>query len=145
LSRPGGSLRWPTKGRSTKPLSRTSRVTWRTCSVGYGGDVNEQIAALLHEVLEDTEVSESDLRRNGVPEATLVIVKLLTKVDGEPKTDYNERIRQHEPSRGVKLLGDIASNSDPNRLALLPHEMRIRLTKKYAEATRHLTNGTSHN
>jgi len=113
--------------------------------VAYGGDVNEQIAALLHDVLEDTEVSASDLGREGVPEAALVIVKLLTRVEDEPKADYYERIRQHEPSRRVKLLGDIASNSDPGRLALLPEETRIRLTKKYADATRYLTNDTSHN
>lgn len=111
----------------------------------YGGGVNEQIAALLHDVLEDSEVSESELRIKGVPEAALVIVKLLTKIDGEPKTECYERIRQHEPSRRVKLLGDIASNTDPDRLALLPEEMRMRLTKRYAEATSILANPTSHN
>lgn len=113
--------------------------------VAYGGDVNEQIAALLHDVLEDTQVSESDLRNKGVPEAAMVIVKLLTRIEAEPKTDYYERIRQHEPSRRVKLLGDIASNTDPDRLAQLPEEMRIRLTKRYAEATNILATPTSLN
>jgi (p)ppGpp synthase/HD superfamily hydrolase len=110
--------------------------------VSYGGDVNEQIAALLHDVLEDTKVSEIELRKQGVPEEALVIVKLLTKVAGEPKSDYYERIRAHEPARRVKLLADIASNTDPNRLALLSEEKRAALTKKYAEATRHLANTT---
>ena len=88
--------------------------------VSYGGDVNEQIAALLHDVLEDTEVSEDELRNAGVPEEALVIVKLLTKNDTQPKSDYYERIRLHEPARRVKLFGDIASNTDPERLSLLP-------------------------
>lgn len=108
--------------------------------ISYGGDVNEQIGALLHDVLEDTKVSETDLRNEGVPEAALMIVKLLTKRDGEPKSDYYERIRLYEPARRVKLLGDIASNTDPDRLALLPAEKRIKFAEKYAETTRHLTN-----
>lgn len=111
--------------------------------ISYGGGANEQIAALLHDVLEDTEVTENLLRKEGFPEEALVIVKLLTKVPGEPKTDYYERIRQHEPSRRVKLYGDIASNTDPERLALVPHETRTSLTLKYAEATRQLTDITS--
>jgi (p)ppGpp synthase/HD superfamily hydrolase len=56
--------------------------------VSYGGDVNEQIAALLHDVLEDTKVSETDLRNEGFPEEALVIVGLLTRDEGEPKGDY---------------------------------------------------------
>jgi len=110
--------------------------------VSYGGDVNEQIGALLHDVLEDTSVSEADLRDEGFPEEALVIVGLLTRKEGEPSGDYYERIRGHGPSRRVKLLGDIASNSDPARLALLPDELRLRLTEKYAEATRLLTSTT---
>jgi (p)ppGpp synthase/HD superfamily hydrolase len=109
--------------------------------VSYGGDVNEQIAVLLHDVLEDTQVTEAELRSEGIPEEALVIIRLLTKRDGEPKGDYYERIRLHEPARRVKLLADVASNTDPDRLALLPDEKRLTLTEKYAEATRHLTNG----
>ena len=72
-----------------------------------------------------------------------MIVNLLTrdKDTDEPKSAYYERIRQHEPARRVKLLADIASNTDPERLALLPDQTRIRLTQKYAEATRQLTTG----
>jgi (p)ppGpp synthase/HD superfamily hydrolase len=110
--------------------------------VSYGGGAIEQIAALLHDVLEDTVVTENDLRNEGFPEEALVIVKLLTIVPDEPKTDYYERIRQHEPARRVKVYGDIASNTDPDRLALLPDERRTTLTLKYAEATRQLTNAT---
>ena len=107
--------------------------------VFYGGDVVEQIAALLHDVLEDTKVTETDLQNEGIPEQALVIVKLLTKNDGEPVSDYYERIRTHEPARRVKLFGDIASNTDPGRLSLLPAPKRVTLIDKYAEATRQLT------
>jgi (p)ppGpp synthase/HD superfamily hydrolase len=53
--------------------------------VSYDGDVNEQIAALLHGVLEDTKVRQTELPKEGVPEEALVTVRLLTTVDGEPK------------------------------------------------------------
>lgn len=104
--------------------------------VAYGGDVHEQVAALLHDVLEDTAVTEDALVAAGVPEPALRIVRLLTKVDGEPKEDYYQRIRDHEPARRVKLLGDLASNTDPARTALLPPEQRERLEGKYAQARR---------
>jgi hypothetical protein len=51
--------------------------------------------------------------RGKVDKAGLQIVGLLTKDPDEPKEDYYERIRQHEPARRVKLLGDIASDTDP--------------------------------
>ena len=44
-------------------------------------------------------------------------------------------------ARRIKLLADIASNTDPDRLALVTGKTRIALTRKYAEATRHLTTG----
>jgi hypothetical protein len=78
------------------------------------------------------------IAKEGIPEAALVIVTLLTRDKDEPKSAHYERIRQHEPARRVKLLADIASNTDPGRLALLPDETRIELTQKYAEATRQL-------
>lgn len=80
-----------------------------------------------------------------VDKAGLQIDGLLTKDPDKPKGDYYERIRQHEPARRVKLLGDIASDTDPARLALLPGEMRTQLTKKYAAPPRHLSNTASHN
>ena len=104
--------------------------------VAYGGDVHEQVAALLHDVLEDTEVTEDDLVAAGVPEQAIQVVRLLTKVDGEPVQAYYERIRAHEPARRVKLLGDLASNTDPARTALLPEAQRLRLTAKYDQARR---------
>lgn len=64
-------------------------------------------------MLEDTEVTEIELQKERFPEEVLVIVRLLTKVPDEPKTDYYERIRQHEPARRVKVFGDIPSNNDP--------------------------------
>lgn len=103
--------------------------------VGYGGNVHEQVAALLHDVVEDASVTAEELREAGIPAASVRIVELLTKVEGEPIEDYYARIRAHEPARRVKLFADVASNSDPARMALLDDAVRARMESKYAKAT----------
>jgi (p)ppGpp synthase/HD superfamily hydrolase len=75
-----------------------------------GGDEQMQIAALLHDVLEDTAVSEPDLQQQGVPEEALRSWRLLTKRDGVDTGTYLADIRAHEPARQVKLA-DLASNT----------------------------------
>lgn len=102
--------------------------------VEYGGDVIEQVAALLHDVVEDTDHTLDELAAKGVPPAALEIVRLLTRAPGEPRGPYYARIREHEPARRVKLLADVASNSDPGRMALLPPEERAKKSVKYAQA-----------
>lgn len=97
--------------------------------VAAGGDEVQQIAALLHDVLEDTTVTEADLVSLGVPEAALHIVRLLTKSDDE--AGYLAAVRAHPAARLVKLA-DIASNTDPARLARLDPALRARLEAKYA-------------
>lgn len=97
--------------------------------VAAGGDEEQQIAALLHDVLEDTPVTEAELRAHGCPEGALRIVQLLTKTQDRDR--YLARIRDHEAARQVKLA-DIASNTDPGRLARVPEATRLRLLTKYA-------------
>ena len=97
--------------------------------VAAGGDVDQQIAALLHDVLEDTEVCEADLRAQGVPKAALHIVLMMTKQEGEDSALYLKRLASSSAARLVKLA-DIASNTDPMRLTRLdPVQRRWSLTK----------------
>ena len=98
--------------------------------VAAGGDVDQQIAALLHDVLEDTEVCEADLRAQGVPEASLHIVLLMTKQEGEDSALYLKRLASSSAARLVKLA-DIASNTDPMRLTRLDPVQRRRSLTKY--------------
>lgn len=99
--------------------------------VEAGGDEDQQVAALLHDVLEDTDVTEADLRRAGISDRALHLVLLMTKQDDQDKTVYLARIRESEPAREIKLA-DIASNTDPVRLARLDPDMRRRVLIKYA-------------
>ena len=58
----------------------------------------------------------------------------MTKREGEPKEVYFARLRAFEPARRLKLDADVASTSDPARLALLDDATATRLTRKYATA-----------
>lgn len=97
-----------------------------------------QIAALLHDVVEDTEITLEHLRGAGYDERTIDIVDLLTKKKGQPNEEYYALIRENEDAVIVKLA-DVYHNSDEDRLAALPAETRIRLRDKYSKAILALT------
>lgn len=66
---------------------------------GYGIDV--QIAALFHDLLEDTDATESEILKFG-NEEILKAVKLLTKQKGYDMAEYVAGIRQNEIAFAVK-------------------------------------------
>lgn len=101
--------------------------------VGYEGADDEQAAAWLHDVVEDTAVTELDLLAAGFSDKTILIVHLMTKRDAEDPALYYARLRAYEPARRLKLDADMASNSDVDRLALLVESSRSRLAAKYAK------------
>lgn len=108
-----------------------------------GGDKDQQVAALLHDVLEDTDVEEADLIAQGISSGALEIVRLMTKREGDPSETYLERLRAHARARSVKLA-DIASNTDPVRIARLSPEMRRRVLAKHAGYLQGLTADDAH-
>jgi (p)ppGpp synthase/HD superfamily hydrolase len=95
----------------------------------------ERMAAVLHDVLEDTAVTADDLRSAGCPEAVLVAVQALTKRPGESLARSMERAAADSIARAVKRA-DIADNSDSQRLALLDDRTAERLRRKYADSIR---------
>lgn len=111
-------------------------------AVHYGVDADDRAAALLHDVVEDTDVTDEDLWACGFADRTLLIVHLMTKRPPEADDVYYARLRAYEPARRLKLDADVASNSDPGRLALVPEPKRSRLTAKYAKAARALAPAT---
>jgi (p)ppGpp synthase/HD superfamily hydrolase len=102
----------------------------------------EQMAAILHDVLEDTPTTEDDLRTAGCPEPVIAAVRALTKRPGEPLEDSMARAAADPIACAVKRA-DIADNSDPARLALLDTATAERLRGKYADSTRLLDRYTS--
>ena len=88
--------------------------------------------ALLHDVLEDTETTEGELREMFAGEIVDAVVAI-TYVKPEPRDDYYRRVRMNPLALRVKLA-DIHDNLAPWRLALLDDETRQRLLQKYGHA-----------
>lgn len=89
-------------------------------------------AAWLHDVVEDTESSESKLRAD-FPTEVIDAVMAVTKRSGESAEDYFSRVRSNRIAVIVKTA-DLADNTDPARQALLDVETRARLGEKYRRA-----------
>ncbi len=91
-------------------------------------------AALLHDVVEDTEVTLTDLEKQFPPEVTAVVA-LLTHDENVDYFDYVRAIRQNPVAVKIKLA-DLAHNSDPGRsscFAFEPESLKRRL-EKYQKA-----------
>lgn len=86
-----------------------------------------KLAALLHDVIEDTEISAVDLVGLGYPPCVVKAVELLTRVP-DSKLTYIDWIRSiatsgNEIAIRVKIA-DNEDNIDPERIAQLPREQR---------------------
>jgi guanosine-3',5'-bis(diphosphate) 3'-pyrophosphohydrolase len=76
-----------------------------------------QITAILHDVVEDTDITIDDLRREGFAESILEAIEALTKRKGEDRISAAHRAAQNQIACAVKLA-DIADNMDLSRI---PH------------------------
>ncbi|WP_156757738.1 HD domain-containing protein [Actinokineospora pegani] len=94
---------------------------------------HEKMAAVLHDVVEDTGVTLDDLRAAGCPEPVLAAVDAISKRPGEEHPDYLARVAA-DPLALVVKRADIADNSSPARLAALAPHVRDRLRAKYSRA-----------
>jgi len=92
----------------------------------------DKIVAVLHDVVEDSDITISNIRHGfGVEVADAV--DALTRRPGERPEDYYQRVRRNQIAVRVKKM-DIQHNSAPERLAVLPEPLRNRLSAKYAKA-----------
>lgn len=95
-----------------------------------GSDIREKLTAvgLLHDLIEDTEWTEKDLRKE-FPNDVVDAVVALTKVDGESYDQYVQRVMANELAIRVKI-SDLKDNMDVTRLPELG-EYEIKRLKKY--------------
>ena len=75
-------------------------------------------AALLHDVVEDTNITLEDLAQQ-FPAEVVDVVALLTHEEGVDYFDYVRRIKENPIAKKVKLA-DLAHNSDTSRFAGVP-------------------------
>lgn len=76
----------------------------------------ERIAAVLHDVVEDTAVTLDQLRIEGFPNEVLQAIQALTKLPGESRLAAAARAAANPISRAVKLA-DVTDNMDLSRIA----------------------------
>jgi GTP diphosphokinase / guanosine-3',5'-bis(diphosphate) 3'-diphosphatase len=77
--------------------------------------VKERMAAVLHDVVEDTSVTLNDLRAEGFDEDVLTAIVALTKTKGESRIDAAKRAVVNPIARAVKLA-DVTDNMDLGRI-----------------------------
>lgn len=89
------------------------------------------IAAVLHDVVEDTDWTIDRLRREGFSETVLAAIDCLTRRDGETYEEFIERAAVNPVARRVKLA-DLEDNMDIRRIRMLGPNAHDRLARYHA-------------
>lgn len=92
---------------------------------------SERITAILHDVVEDTEITIDDLKSEGFSKTVLDAVLALTKIKGESRMAAAKRALQNPIARVVKLA-DVTDNMDLSRIAE-PSEKDFSRLKEYEQ------------
>lgn len=97
----------------------------------------EKIVALLHDTIEDTNITEQDLLNYGFSNKIIEAVKLLTHNKNVPYMVYVAKIKDNELARKVKIA-DLTHNSDLSRLKEITEKDKKRY-EKYQKALLYLS------
>lgn len=88
--------------------------------------------ALLHDVVEDTDVTLEELKRT-FPDEVIEAVAVMTHGKDEPYLDYVRRVRKNSIAKIVKLA-DLRHNSDETRLENASEATLTYFREKYRKA-----------
>lgn len=99
-------------------------------------DETRTIVALLHDLVEDTNLTIQDIINEGFSTEVVNALKLLTHDKNEDYYTYIKRISANPVARDVKI-GDLTHNSDLTRLSEINVEDKER-TKKYQKCLSYL-------
>ncbi len=95
-------------------------------------DENTTIVALLHDVVEDTDITLENLRQEGFCDDVINAIALMTHGDKVEYLEYVKKIKPNPIARAVKLA-DLRHNSDITRLDVVD-EKAIKRRNQYLEA-----------
>jgi (p)ppGpp synthase/HD superfamily hydrolase len=101
-------------------------------------DEDEIIAAFLHDVVEDSDITINDLKKSGFNDNIIKIVQLMTKNDDDNYDDYISRIKEFAPAVRVKLA-DLEDNMNLMRIKK-PEPEDYKRIEKYKKAYEQLSN-----
>ncbi|MET0357152.1 MAG: GTP pyrophosphokinase [Cellvibrio sp.] len=97
-----------------------------------------QIVAILHDVVEDTDINLQQLKSLGFAEDVIQAIDCLTKREGEEYDNFIERISKNKLATQVKIQ-DIQDNLDLTRLSSI-NDKDLERAKKYHQVLRYLQN-----
>ena len=97
------------------------------------------VVALLHDIVEDTDMTLAELSELGFPTPVTEAIALMTHSPEIPYMDYVREIGKNPIAKAVKLA-DLRHNSDLSRMDVSEiDQWAIKRTEKYKEAIRILT------
>ena len=99
-------------------------------------DPRAKIVALLHDTIEDTDVTADYLREEGFTEEIVEAVLAVTRREGEEYNDYVRRAAQNELGRMVKRT-DLEDNMGIRRLPELT-DLDVERLRKYLRAWQYI-------
>ncbi|HET3116406.1 metal dependent phosphohydrolase, HD region [Streptococcus pneumoniae] len=97
----------------------------------------EKAVALLHDVIEDSDITAADLFASGLSKEVVTAVQILTKKKGQSYQEYLGKVKSNNLARVVKLA-DLKHNSDLSRLKSVTNTDYERV-KKYKNAIYYLS------
>ncbi|MBU5351118.1 HD domain-containing protein [Paenibacillus silvae] len=98
--------------------------------------IEEKIVAVLHDVIEDTEVTIEQLRELGFSEEIVKAIGLLTRSEEESYEQFIEKTTTNRIARNVKIA-DIQENMNLSRIKN-PTEQDYNRLEKYRKAMERL-------
>ena len=100
-------------------------------------DPRAKVVALLHDTIEDTEVTPDMLQEEGFPQEIISAVLSVTRQENETYDAFVRRASENPIGREVKIA-DLEDNMDVRRLKEITNEDVARL-QKYLRAWQYLT------
>jgi len=88
----------------------------------------EKIVAVLHDVVEDTDWTFDDLRKEGFSQEVIQAIDCVTKRVGEPYEDFVKRSASNPLARRVKIA-DLEDNMDIRRIKTVTAQDMERFNK----------------
>ncbi|WP_308721962.1 HD domain-containing protein [Paenibacillus polysaccharolyticus] len=98
--------------------------------------MEEKIVAVLHDVIEDSEVTLEELRGLGFSEEILTAIQLLTRSTEDSYEEFIEKTTTNRTARNVKIA-DIKENMNISRI-MNPTEEDYNRLEKYRKALERL-------
>jgi hypothetical protein len=100
---------------------------------------DEKMVGVLHDVIEDTDMTARGLLEEGIPPYAVSAIVALShdEANSEPRLQYYDRIKAHPLALAVKRY-DLDDNTSPERMSKLDPKDMPRLINKYKEAYMYL-------